>query len=34
MIAGLLDKEEEMNWLKGGEIAGKWNDGILICLSI
>lgn len=22
MIAGPLDKEEEMNWLKGGEIAG------------
>lgn len=31
---GPLDKEEEMNWLKDGEVAGKWNDGVSICLSM
>lgn len=34
MTMGPLDKEGEMYCLKDGEAAGKWNDGILICLYI
>lgn len=34
MTVGPLDKEEEMNWLKDDEVAGKGNHGFSICFSI